>query len=140
MVSITNSNATEISGERDIPENTATPPQNIETPTSNLNDSSLSKNALKRQLKRQRWEDGKEARKEYKKAKLKQKKDELKANGKPLPKKSKVFVEGQNDSGVRVVIDCGFDELMTDKVCFIMFSSVILGNYQYVIATDKVPC
>ena len=122
MVSGTTGDGTEISGERKVPDNTTTPTQNIETLQSSLNDSPLSKNALKRQLKRQRWEDGKEARKEYKKAKLKQKKEELKANGKPLPKKSKVFVEGQNDSGVRVVIDCGFDELMTDKVRLLLFS------------------
>jgi hypothetical protein len=120
MVSGTTGDGTEFIGERKVPESATTPTQNTETLQGSLSDSPLSKNALKRQLKRQRWEDGKEARKEYKKAKLKQKKEVLKANGKPLPKK-KVFVEGQNDSGVRVVIDCGFDELMTDKVYLLMF-------------------
>ena len=76
----------------------------------------LSKNAIKRQLKRQRWEDSKEERKAYKKAKLKEKKETLKKVGQKLPRKSKPVVEGQEDSGIRVVIDCAFDELMTDKV------------------------
>jgi tRNA (guanine9-N1)-methyltransferase len=75
----------------------------------------LSKNALKRQLKRQRWEDSKEDRRAYKKAKLKEKKEASKLAGAKRPTRRKP-VEGQEDSGIRVVIDCEFDDLMTEKV------------------------
>ena len=75
----------------------------------------LSKNALKRELKRQRWEDSKEDRRAYKKAKLKEKKEALKAAGQNRPTRRKP-IEGQESSGIRVVIDCEFDELMTEKV------------------------
>jgi tRNA (guanine9-N1)-methyltransferase len=76
----------------------------------------LSKNALKRQLKRQRWEESKPERRAIKKAKLKQKKQAIKLTGEKPPTRRKFPIEGQENSGVRVVIDCGFDELMTDKV------------------------
>jgi len=76
----------------------------------------LSKNAIKRQLKRQRWEESREERRELKRAKLKQKKEELKSSGQPLPKKRKISIKDQEDSGVRVVLDCSFDSLMNDKV------------------------
>jgi tRNA (guanine9-N1)-methyltransferase len=75
----------------------------------------LSKNALKRQLKRQRWEDSKDDRRAYKKAKLKEKKEASKATGDKKPARRKP-IEGQESSGIRVVIDCAFDELMTEKV------------------------
>jgi tRNA (guanine9-N1)-methyltransferase len=83
---------------------------------SNTPDPPLSKNALKRQLKRQRWEDSKADRRAHKKAKLQQKKEIMKQEGIKPPTKKKTAVQGQEASGVRVVIDCGFDELMTDKV------------------------
>ena len=76
----------------------------------------LSKNALKRQLKRQRWEDSKADRRAYKKAKLKEKKEIMKLSGQRLPKKGKPVIEGQENSGIRVVIDCSFDDLMIEKV------------------------
>jgi tRNA (guanine9-N1)-methyltransferase len=76
----------------------------------------LSKNALKRQLKRQRWEDSKADRRAYKKAKLKEKKEVMKQSGQRLPKRGRPVVEGQENSGIRVVIDCSFDDLMIDKV------------------------
>jgi tRNA (guanine9-N1)-methyltransferase len=78
--------------------------------------SQLSKNAIKRQLKRQRWEDSKDERRAYKKAKLKAKKEALKMTGQKLPRKNRPIFKGQEDSGRRVVIDCAFDDLMTDKV------------------------
>src|SRR5215471_5893758 len=92
----------------------------------------LSKNALKRQLKRQRWEDSKADRRAYKKAKLKEKKEIIKQSGQRLPKKGKPVVEGQENSGIRVVIDCSFDDLMIDKV--FPYSNLVgltLGNLQY---------
>ena len=76
----------------------------------------LSKNALKRQLKRKKWEDSKKERKALHKAKLKAKKEALKLRGERLPKKKRKTIEGQEESGVRVVIDCEFDDLMVDKV------------------------
>ena len=84
----------------------------------------LSKNALKRQLKRQRWEESKDERRAHKKAKVKEKKEQLKLSGQYIPKKKKIAVPGQTSSGVRVVVDCGFDDLMTDKV-----STPILSIY-----------
>ena len=91
----------------------------------------LSKNAIKRQLKRQRWEDSKADRRAYKKAKLKEKKESLKLSGQKLPKKDKPVIRGQENTGIRVVIDCGFDELMTEKVFSLFFYEflLILGNY-----------
>jgi tRNA (guanine9-N1)-methyltransferase len=77
---------------------------------------SRSKNELKRQLKRQRWEDSKDDRRAYKKAKLKEKKERRKLSGQLPSKKGKPVVKGQESSGIRVVIDCAFDALMTDKV------------------------
>ena len=76
----------------------------------------LSKNAIKRQLKRQRWEDSREERRAYKKAKLREKKEVLKLSGQKPNKQRKVVVEGQKSSCIRVVIDCAFDDLMIDKV------------------------
>src|SRR5579859_4524627 len=83
--------------------------------TTQLQDAPLSKNALKRALKRKRWEETKDSRKALKKAKLKDKKEKMKVAGQPL-KKRKLVVEGQVESGIKVVIDCSFDDLMTDKV------------------------
>src|SRR5271156_2968789 len=80
-------------------------------------ESLLSKNALKRQLKRKRWEESKSERRAHKKAKLKEKKETLKQTGQRLRKRaSKVY--GQENSGVRVVIDCAFDDFMIDKVWY----------------------
>lgn len=102
--------------EREVDSNSPDVKENTDTLSNTASsDPTLSKNALKRQLKRQRWEDSKEDRRAYKKAKLKQKKEEMKANGQTL-KRKKVTVEGQEDSDIKVVIDCGFDELMSDKV------------------------
>jgi tRNA (guanine9-N1)-methyltransferase len=78
-------------------------------------DPPLSKNAFKRALKRKRWEEAKDDRKALKKAKLKEKKEKLKLAGQPL-KRRKVMVKGQEESGLRVVVDCSFDHLMNDKV------------------------
>jgi tRNA (guanine9-N1)-methyltransferase len=79
-------------------------------------DPPLSKNAQKRQLKRQRWEDSKLERRAFKKAKLKQKKETMKLAGERLPPKRRPLPSTQDHSGIRVVVDCGFDELMTEKV------------------------
>lgn len=81
----------------------------------------LSKNAIKRQLKRQRWEDSKADRQAYKKAKIKEKKESLKLSGQKLPKKDKPVIRGQENTGIRVVVDCGFDDLMTEKVISLFF-------------------
>jgi hypothetical protein len=91
------------------PEPVLNPPSSLQEP-----DPPLSKNALKRQLKRQRWEESKEERRAQKKARLKEKKETLKLKGQKRPKKAKV--EGQENSGIRVVIDCAFDDYMTEKV------------------------
>lgn len=85
----------------------------------------LSKNALKRQLKRERWEDTKADRRAQKKAKLKAKKETLRLSGQKLPRKGKPIVEGQENSGIRVVIDCEFDDLMTEKV-LVLRSGILL--------------
>jgi len=77
--------------------------------------SQLSKNALKRQLKRKLWEESKPERRAIKKAKLREKKETLKQTGQKLNKRPPK-VEGQENSGVRVVIDCGFDDYMIEKV------------------------
>ena len=89
-------------------------------------ESSLSKNAIKRQLKRRMWEESREDRNAYKKAKRKQKKEASKASGNPLAKKRKIAVEGQESSDVRVVIDCSFDKLMTDKVVHVTSGPLML--------------
>jgi hypothetical protein len=75
----------------------------------------LSKNALKRQLKRKRWEESKPERRAHKKAKLKEKKETLKQSGQKLRKRAPK-VDGQENSGIRVVIDCAFDDFMIEKV------------------------
>ena len=75
----------------------------------------LSKNALKRQLKRKRWEESKPERRAHKKAKLKEKQESLKQSGQKLRKRPAKVV-GQEKSGVRVVIDCAFDDYMIEKV------------------------
>jgi len=92
-------------------EPTTQPPEflNIQTPP-------LSKNALKRELKRQRWEDSKEERRAHKKAKIQRKKQEMKLSGQKHAKRPK-HVEGQESSGIRVVVDCSFDNLMNERVC-----------------------
>jgi|SRR5271169_5599012 len=79
-------------------------------------DPQLSKKAFKRQLKRQRWEESKPERRALKKAKLQQKKAEFKRIGQIFPKKQKPVVKDQEASGVRVVLDCSFDDLMNEKV------------------------
>jgi len=76
----------------------------------------LSKNALKRQLKHQRWEESKADRRAVKRAKLKERKEKQKARGDYVPRKNRMAVQGQLASGLRVVVDCAFDDLMTDKV------------------------
>jgi hypothetical protein len=96
----------------------------------------LSKNALKRQLKRQRWEDSKSERRANKKAKLKQKRESQKLAGilpirrPPLPQ--------QTPSDIRIVIDCGFDELMIDKVSNV--PGLMVGNCEYGVAVDEMSC
>ena len=100
-----------------------------------------SKNALKRQLKRQRWEDSKADRRAYKKAKIKEKKEIMKQSGQRLPKKGRLVVEGQENSGIKVVIDCSFDDLMIDKVFpYAGLVELTLGNLQYELTTDSMSC
>jgi tRNA (guanine9-N1)-methyltransferase len=102
----------------------------------------LSKNALKRKLKNQRWEEGKDERRAHKKAKIKEKKERQKLSGEYIPKKNKISVPDQKSSGIRVVVDCGFDDLMTDKVSS-LFSwlrrhvDACAGNYQHVFPADS---
>ena len=91
----------------------AEPP--VPASTAQLEEPPLSKSALKRALKRKRWEESKDTRKAAKKAKLKEKKEKMKIAGQPL-KRRKLVVEGQEESGIKVVVDCSFDHLMTDKV------------------------
>lgn len=79
-------------------------------------DPPLSKNALKRQLKRQRWEESREERRTIKRAKIKQKKEKMKLNGQTQTKRSKPSLKDQEQSGIRVVLDCSFDNLMNEKV------------------------
>jgi len=85
-------------------------------PEGKKDDIPLSKNALKRQLKRQRWEESKADRRAVKRAKLKERKEKQKVSGDYVPQTNRVAVQGQQASGVRVVVDCAFDDLMTDKV------------------------
>ena len=75
----------------------------------------MSKNAQKRALKREKWESLRDARREKRKEKLKEKKIKLKEAGERLPPRKKPPVEGQENSGVKVVIDCAFDDWMNDK-------------------------
>ena len=79
-------------------------------------DPPLSKNALKRQLKRQRWEESREERRAIKRAKIKQKKEKMKLNGQAQTKRRKPSLKDQEQSGIRVVLDCSFDNLMNEKV------------------------
>ena len=88
----------------------------VSVPSGLPEDPPLSKNALKRALKRKRWEETKDDRKAMKKAKLKEKKEKSKLAGEAQNRR-KVVVEGQEESGIKVVVDCSFDHLMTDKVC-----------------------
>ncbi|GJN91985.1 hypothetical protein Rhopal_005013-T1 [Rhodotorula paludigena] len=80
----------------------------------------LSKSALKRQRKQEAFQAQKLQRRAYEKEKRKAKAAEVKRlvqEGKmeaPQPKKKRV-VGKQEPHGARVVIDMGFDELMTDK-------------------------
>jgi len=76
----------------------------------------LSKNAQKRALKQEKWESLRDARREKRKEKLKEKKTKLRLAGERLPPRKKPPVEGQENSGVKVVIDCAFDDWMIDKV------------------------
>ena len=101
----------------------------------------ISKNALKRQLKRQRWEDSKADRRACKRAKLKEKKEIMKQSGQRLPKKGRPVVEGQENSGIRVVIDCSFDDLMIDKVfLYAGLVGLTLGNIQHELTIDSMSC
>src|SRR5271163_3000375 len=85
----------------------------------------LSKNAQKRLLKRQRWEDGKAERRAHKKYKLKEKKEALKLTGQRLPRKVKAVVPDQETSGIRVVVDCAFDNMMSEKVSYYSLKMLI---------------
>jgi len=87
-----------------------------QVPEEEKDDVPLSKNALKRHLKRQRWEESKADRRAVKRAKLREKREQQKLSGDYIPRKNRVAVQGQQNSGVRVVVDCAFDDLMTDKV------------------------
>jgi len=85
----------------------------------------LSKNAQKRALKQEKWESLRDARREKRKEKLKEKKTKLRLAGERLPPRKKPPVEGQENSRVKVVIDCAFDDWMIDKVrpqsvCFLV--------------------
>jgi tRNA (guanine9-N1)-methyltransferase len=96
-----------------------TEPTNAEKAPS---ENSLSKNAWKRQLKRRLWEESREERRAVKRAKLKRKKEEMRLAGLPLPKKRKSNRTQQEESEIRVVLDCSFDSLMNDKVPLILLS------------------
>jgi tRNA (guanine9-N1)-methyltransferase len=76
----------------------------------------LSKNAQKRALKQEKWDSLRDARRENRKEKLKEKKTKMKLAGERLPPRKKPPIEGQENSGVKVVIDCAFDDWMNDKV------------------------
>ncbi|CEQ38571.1 SPOSA6832_00015, partial [Sporobolomyces salmonicolor] len=84
-------------------------------------DPPLSKSALKRQRKQERFDANKLARrareKEQRKAKAAEKRKlvELGVLEKPDPKKAKQGKKKLGPHGARVVIDVGFDELMSDK-------------------------
>ncbi|EPY51877.1 tRNA m(1)G methyltransferase Trm10 [Schizosaccharomyces cryophilus OY26] len=79
----------------------------------------MSKSALKKLRRQQEWEAGREKRAGIRREKKKQKKEERKRKidaGEKVPSQKKKIREGKiTPSEMRVVLDCGFDELMNEK-------------------------
>ncbi|EPX70716.1 tRNA m(1)G methyltransferase Trm10 [Schizosaccharomyces octosporus yFS286] len=79
----------------------------------------LSKSAIKKLRRQQEWEAGREKRAEIRREKKKQKKEERKRKieaGEKVPSQKKKIREGKViPSDMRIVLDCGFDDLMNEK-------------------------
>lgn len=78
----------------------------------------LSKSAWKKLQKKKRWEENKEEYREQRKEKRKEaraRKVERRAQGLAVESQKKGLPQKQIDTGINVLIDCEFDDLMSDK-------------------------
>ncbi|WBW74002.1 tRNA m(1)G methyltransferase Trm10 [Schizosaccharomyces osmophilus] len=79
----------------------------------------MSKSAMKKLRRQQEWEAGRGKRADIRREKKKQKKEERKRKisaGEKVPSQKKKIREGKViPSDMRIVLDCGFDELMNEK-------------------------
>ncbi|KAH6559942.1 hypothetical protein BASA62_000096 [Batrachochytrium salamandrivorans] len=82
---------------------------------SSADHSGLSKNARKRLLKQQRWDNGRDQRKaKFKQVREEQRQSRL-AQGLSANPPRKRHKKEQIDSGIRIAIDCSFESYMTDQ-------------------------
>lgn len=87
--------------------------KDIETSESIKN---LSKRSIKRRLKKKKWEETKEERRKYKKERDKIKRLEKRKIQKETDASTIKLRKDQVPSDIKVIIDCGFDDKMIDKV------------------------